>query len=169
MTKPVDSEPLTNLPSHSQGTNGQATRINRRAESVLVLIMRCDGQTLMLERCGWPGFWQSVTGGIEWNEDQDDAAARELLEETGLYPTRLQTRGVQRQFEIFPQYRHKYPADIRFNREHEYIAHVDLDCSVRLDPSEHVAYRWVSIPEAISMCLSWSNRLALRNYYWESQ
>ena len=162
MTKPVDSE------SKPKPIN-QTNRINRRAESVLVLIIRADGQTLILERCGWPGFWQSVTGGIEWNESRDEAAARELYEETGLKPRHLLARGVLRQFEIFPQYRHKYPTDVRFNREHEYIAFVDMDSKVRLDPSEHIAYQWVSVSEATRLCLSWSNQLALRNYHWETQ
>lgn len=139
----------------------------RRAESVLVLILRPDGQTLMLERQGWPGFWQSVTGGVEWGEAHQDAAVRELKEETGLTATSIASRGIQRRFEIFQQYRYKYSADTRFNLEHEYIAYVDQASIVQIDSREHVDYRWVDLGEAIQLSLSWSNRLALRNLMWE--
>jgi len=139
----------------------------RQPLSVLVLILRSDGKTLILERQGWPGFWQSVTGGVEWGESLLAAAQRELYEETGLTPISLLDRQVNRRFEIFPQYRHKYPPHVRFNEEREFIAYVDQNSQVRIDPREHVAYRWVDLDEAINVCLSWSNQMALRLYRWQ--
>lgn len=54
-------------------------RRGRRIE--LLLIRRADDRTL-------PGVWQPVTGGIERGETAWKAAAREVLEETGLRPIR---------------------------------------------------------------------------------
>lgn len=139
----------------------------RQPLSVLVLILRSDGKTLILERQGWPGFWQSVTGGVEWGESPLAAARRELYEETGLNPISLVDRQINRRFEIFPQYRHKYPSHVRFNEEREFIAYVAQDSQVRIDAREHVAHRWVELDEAISVCLSWSNQMALRLYRWQ--
>jgi dATP pyrophosphohydrolase len=51
----------------------------RRAE--FLLLRRSAGRTL-------PGIWQPVTGGIDRGETAWRAAAREVLEETGLRPTR---------------------------------------------------------------------------------
>ena len=138
----------------------------RRPESVIVVVVRDDGQTLMLERADWPGFWQSVTGGVEWGETRSAAAHRELLEETGLHPEWLRCSGIMRRFEIFPEYRHKYPAHIRFNDEHEFIAQVDGAAAVRISPREHSAWRWMRLSEAIGVTPSWSNRLALRQCGW---
>ena len=55
----------------------------RRPESVLIVIYTAGGEFLLLERRKPPGFWQSVTGSLEWGETIDAAASRELKEETG--------------------------------------------------------------------------------------
>ena len=54
-------------------------------QSVLVVIHTPALEVLLIERADAPGFWQSVTGSL----DQEDepfaaAAAREVAEETGL-------------------------------------------------------------------------------------
>ena len=53
----------------------------RRPESVLIVIYTVGGEFLLLERRRPPGFWQSVTGSLEWGETADDAARRELVED----------------------------------------------------------------------------------------
>ena len=67
-------------------TEGRVDRCNafRRPESVLIVIYTTGGEFLLMERRKPPGFWQSVTGSLEWGETADEAARRELIEETGI-------------------------------------------------------------------------------------
>ena len=64
------------------GVSGEQS--HKRPESVLVLVCTRAGEILLLERSRPRGFWQSVTGSLEWGETAADAAARELFEETGM-------------------------------------------------------------------------------------
>jgi ADP-ribose pyrophosphatase YjhB (NUDIX family) len=40
------------------------------------VIYTAEGEFLLLERRRPPGFWQSVTGSLEWDEHADAAARR---------------------------------------------------------------------------------------------
>ena len=112
-------------------------------ETVCVAVVRAlpEGpQVLVLDRTAERGgFPQIVTGRIGPGETPVEAARRELLEETGI------------------------PADVRpldyvhafgmgeeplFAREHAFVAEVPPDAEVRIDPSEHRAFRWMSAAEA---------------------
>lgn len=61
-----------------------------RSQSVCVLVFRRMGnrvQYLMLRRkAGRGGFWQSVSGHLNRGETAEEAARREVREETGLEP-----------------------------------------------------------------------------------
>ena len=43
--------------------------------SVLVVIHTAELEVLLLERALRPGFWQSVTGSLDWPEESLEAAA----------------------------------------------------------------------------------------------
>jgi dATP pyrophosphohydrolase len=80
--------------------------------SVLVVIYTVDLQVLMMERAGWPGFWQSVTGSIDHpGEPLIETAAREVLEETGIDAAQysLADWGIENSFEIYKKNLSRYP------------------------------------------------------------
>jgi dATP pyrophosphohydrolase len=132
--------------------------------SVLVVIHTPDLLVLMMERASWEGFWQSVTGGLE-REDEPfrDAAIREVREETGLDATKyeLVDWGIERQFEIFAQHRGRYAPGVTRNLEHVFSMQVPGPLDVRLAPAEHLRYRWLPYRDAAALTISWSNRDAI--------
>jgi dihydroneopterin triphosphate diphosphatase len=132
--------------------------------SALVVIHAPDLQVLMMERASWPGFWQSVTGGLA-REDESfrDAAIREVREETGLDAARyeLVDWGIEREFEIFARYRGRYAPGVTRNLEHVFSLEVPAALEVRLDPAEHVRYQWLPYRDAAALTISWSNRDAI--------
>ncbi len=57
---------------------------------------------MLLERRRPPGFWQSVTGSLEWGELADAAARREVIEETGITQGVLVNLQWTQVYEIMP-------------------------------------------------------------------
>lgn len=132
----------------------------RRPESVLVVVHAPPDQVLLLERRDRPGFWQSVTGSLEPEETPRQAARRELAEETGLQgePADLEQT---RRFEIFPEFRHRFPPGVTRNLEHAFAFDAGSTIDIALDTSEHRRYRWLPWKEAAALTGSWSNREAI--------
>ncbi len=132
--------------------------------SVLVVIYTADLQVLMLERAGWPGFWQSVTGSIDHvHEPLVETARREVLEETGIDTSlyRLEDWGIENSFEIFKQYRSRYAEGVTHNLEHIFGLELPGVLPVRLEPTEHLRYEWLPWKEAAVRTPSWTNRDAI--------
>ena len=118
----------------------------------------------MLERAGWPGFWQSVTGSIDHdNEPLAETAAREVLEETGIDVSqyRLEDWGIENSFEIFKQHRSRYAGGVTHNLEHIFALELPAIVPVRLEPTEHRGYAWLPWQQAAERTPSWSNRDAI--------
>ncbi len=134
----------------------------KRPESVLVVVHTPD-EVLLLERRDVPGFWQSVTGSLRWDETPLEAARRELVEETGLDPAALVDCGRRRHFAIADAWRHRYPADAVANTEHEFRLALPRRPTVRLNPREHTRLAWRPIPAGAASASSWTNRAAIRS------
>jgi len=137
---------------------------DKRPVSVLVLIHTPELDVLLLERASRPGFWQSVTGSQEDGEPLRETARREVFEETGiavasqdLVDWRLSNR-----FEIFPEWRHRYPAGVSHNLEHVYTLCIPRDTPVFTAPEEHTGHLWLPWREAADKVFSWTNRDAIR-------
>ena len=80
--------------------------------SVLVIVHTSNLHVLLLERADFPDHWQSVTGSRDEDEDLAATARRELLEETGIEADMYGgpvAWHLEKQYEIFPQWRHRYP------------------------------------------------------------
>ena len=83
-----------------------------------------DKNILLLERSDKKGYWQSVTGSLDsYSEPLFDAAKRELKEETGIDADKFELKdwNIARHFKIFQHWAHRYPEDVKFNREHFFL------------------------------------------------
>lgn len=132
--------------------------------SVLVLVYTPALEVLLLERADYPDHWQSVTGSCEPGEPLAATAVRELAEETGIDASRyggVVDWGVRNDFEIFAQWRHRYPPGTTHNTEHVFGLEVPHRVAVRLAPREHRQLAWLPWREAAARCFSWTNRAAI--------
>jgi dATP pyrophosphohydrolase len=131
--------------------------------SVLVVIHTPDLQVLLLERADHPGYWQSVTGSLGEGETLQQTAIREVKEETGLDATQysLVDWGVQNQFEIFTEWRHRYAPGVTKNTEQVFGLLLPKTLPVTVSAREHLNFVWLPYQEAAEKCFSWSNRDAI--------
>jgi len=132
--------------------------------STLVLVYTPDLRVLLLERADFPAHWQSVTGSQQPGETLAETATRELREETGIDAAAyggVVDWGMTNDYEIFPQWRHRYPAGTTHNTEHVFALEVPHPVPVVLNPREHLAQEWLPWQEAAPKCFSWSNRAAI--------
>lgn len=135
----------------------------KRPVSVLVLIHDPALNVLLLERAGHPGYWQSVTGSQEGNESLRETAAREVAEETTIACAGDQLRDwhVSNRFEIFAEWRDRYPAGVTHNIEHVFSYCVPIGTKATTNQQEHRDWRWLPWREAAAACFSWTNRDAI--------
>ncbi len=151
------------------------------AESIQVLLRTPEGTYLLLKRIEREGgFWQPVTGFIEPGESPVHAALREVREETGLDLTRegltldgctheggAEARG---SLPLLPlPYVHAFALSLGephdappfFVREYSFLAVIPTPSSIRVNPSEHEAFRFEDVATALSLVRWKGNRRAL--------
>ena len=134
-------------------------------ESILVVIHTPALDVLLLERADHPGFWQSVTGSLDFpGEDLRTACAREVAEETGLRvaAARFVDWNLEHRYVIYPAWRRRYAAGVTHNMEHVFGLRVDERYDARLAPREHRASQWLPWRDAADACFSWTNAGAIR-------
>jgi dATP pyrophosphohydrolase len=135
--------------------------------SVLVVIYTTSNEVLLIERADHPGYWQSVTGSLnQFDEPLSLAAAREVLEETGidihqLADGSLLSMNHQIEYEIYPEWRHRYPEGVTQNTEHWFKLQLPSKMSIKLSPREHISYQWLDVQSAAKLCFSPSNQEAI--------
>lgn len=132
--------------------------------SILALVYTQELDVLLLERADFPGYWQSVTGSQEPGESLAATARRELAEETGIAADTwggLIDWRYSNVYEIYPQWRHRYPPGTTRNTEHVFALEVPAPVPVTLAPREHLAAIWLPWRQAAAKCFSWSNRAAI--------
>ena len=107
------------------------------------------------------GFWQSVTGSLEGDETHQQAAIREVNEETGIlaHTGELIALDLINTFEIAPQWRAKYAPGVTHNEEVCFALRVQKR-DIQLDRLEHDAYLWVDYDTATRMLYWESNKRA---------
>jgi dihydroneopterin triphosphate diphosphatase len=136
-------------------------RIYKRPESVLVVIYSANGGVLLLQRRDVPTFWQSVTGSLKADESPFQAAARELYEETALQGGLLYDCQQSHSFAIIPPWSARYAPGTTHNIEFVFRYLVPQTCAVRLNPDEHLAWRWLPKNMALALVTSETNRAAI--------
>lgn len=131
--------------------------------SVLVVVHTAALDVLLLERAAHPGYWQSVTGSREDDEELGRTAVREVAEETGIVvaPETLVDWRLSNRFEIFAEWRHRYAPGVTHNTEHVFSCCVPTGTTVAVAPDEHLSHRWLPWREAAAACFSWTNRDAI--------
>jgi dihydroneopterin triphosphate diphosphatase len=131
--------------------------------STLVVIYTTALEVLLLERADHPGFWQSVTGSRDDEEQMSQTAAREVFEETGLLAEnyKLTDWHYQNVYEIYPVWRHRYPPGVTQNTEHVFGLELSEKPMIKITPREHLNYVWLPWREAAEKCFSPSNRAAI--------
>ncbi len=127
---------------------------------MLIVIYTAGGEFLLLERRKPPGFWQSVTGSLEWGETADEAARRELVEETGITQGFLRNLQWTQVYDVLPSFGKTYAPGITRNLEHAFALKLHERVPVTL--SEHLQCRWLPAAEAISLASSSSNRAVIQ-------
>ena len=90
-------------------------------------------------------------------------ALREVSEETGIacLPADLRDWHLSNRFEIFSEWRDRYPEGVTHNTEHVFSLCVAAGTPVRLAAGEHRALRWLPWRAASAACFSWTNRDAI--------
>lgn len=126
------------------------------------MIYTAGGEFLLLERRKPPGFWQSVTGSLEWGESADACARRELLEETGITQGFLRNLQWTQVYEILPSFGKKYAPGVTRNLEHAFALKLVQRVPVTLSDGEHVQFRWLPASEAIAIASSSTNRAVIQ-------
>ena len=143
--------------------------------SVLVVIYKSNRDVLLIERADREGFWQSVTGSLDApNEDLALAASREVFEETGIAVDQLPVGSLCNmdhhiEYEIYPEWRFRYPPGVTRNTEHWFSLEVPDDIQIQLAPREHVDYKWLPFKEAAKKCFSRSNGEAIMRLFSANQ
>lgn len=135
-------------------------------QSVLVVIHTPALEVLLIERADAPGFWQSVTGSKDTEDEAFEATAvREVREETGLDALApghvLSDWALENVYEIYPQWRHRYAPGVTHNTEHLFGLRIPRVVSVVLNPREHRAQVWLPWQTAMERCFSPSNAEAI--------
>jgi len=126
---------------------------NRRPVEVAIAVRRPVGEYLVLLRSPEKlGYWHLVSGGVEWGEEPAAAAARELLEETGLVAAPQQL-GDPLDYDLASDpepVRARFPAGTERIVVWPFVAEAPEGWEPTLD-HEHVEARWLGPEAAIAL------------------
>ena len=117
----------------------------RTGREVSVLVHR-DGYLLLMRRAR-DGIWHIPAGGAEAGETNEQAAKRELLEESGLRVDRLDVLGHVCRYPIMADDVRPYPPGLTDITHETFAARAPADWQPLLD-AQHTEHRWVAFDAA---------------------
>ena len=129
------------------------------AEVAIFVTRRRRSEVLIAHRsAALGGYWHTIAGGIESGETPEEAAVRELREETGLATAELHAGDTIVEYayplsEEPPERRSIYPEGTVAVRVHCFVADAPDDWEPTLD-WEHDDYRWCA-PADAARTLRW--------------
>lgn len=131
--------------------------------NVGIAVVRGDGQVLAFERIDRPGQWQMPQGGLDIDEEPLEAALRELQEETGITPERVELVAELPgwlAYELPPERRRRKTGRGQVQRWFRFRflgtdAHVDLR-PAQGERQEFSDYRWMPLSQLVE--LAWPVR-----------
>jgi 8-oxo-dGTP pyrophosphatase MutT (NUDIX family) len=129
---------------------------DRRPEEVAVVIRRPGGTgpeyLVVLRSPEKLGYWHLVAGGVEWGESPEEAAARELAEETGLVAVPEPLDGpLSYDLAGDPEsVRERFPAGTERITVWAFVADAPAGWEPVLD-AEHVDHRWLDADGAVAL------------------
>ena len=82
-------------------------------------------------------YWQNVTGGVEGDENDEQAAIRECIEETALNKENIKSLVASNlEFTFTDQWQNKVIEKV-------FLLEIKKPWEVKLDPSEHCSFSWI--------------------------
>lgn len=117
---------------------------------VVAVVRRSDGQIMAFERADARGAWQLPQGGIESGESPEQAAWRELWEETGLSKRDVRLVEQTPHWTIYEWPQEMRTSD-RIGQAHRWFFFETLDDDVAPSPDgrEFTDWRWMRAPDLI--------------------
>jgi len=113
---------------------------------------------------GLPVFWQGISGGVEDDETVDQAAKRELLEETGISGAPVSSVGFSRAFPMQPEWTKQYAPGTTEVVEHTFVCILSEPIEPRLS-WEHSEFAWLPYREANELLYYQGNKESLQAVY----
>ena len=125
-----------------------------------IVVFRTDKKVLICQRNDMQNSWQFPQGGLEEGESPEQAARRELQEETSL-------SGLKRIATLTEPARYRFPAEVIASMQQRgftnagqdmywslfYFAGNDDEINLQTSTPEFNAFKWVSLEEAVSLAV----------------
>lgn len=130
----------------------------RFSDAVGAMVVNDDGQLLVLFHNRLQ-MWSIPGGKVDPYEHPNDAVVRELLEETGLHPTKVQ------QISTRP-YQLRYPNDQFPSQLILFECCVsDLNPLINREPEKHSCYQWMNVSDILRSARTMLTDMAIEYHY----
>jgi 8-oxo-dGTP pyrophosphatase MutT (NUDIX family) len=135
-----------------------------RGDQEIVVVVRRGPEFLVMRRAPERlGYWSLVAGGIEPDETPEEAAQRELFEETRL-ETKVRPLPIELSYSLLddpPAIRARYAAGVEKVTVHAFITDAPVKWEPTLD-AEHDVYEWCDLAEALDLLFYDATKDAVR-------